>query len=65
MRTILAILSGLARAIAAPVREPEFTCGDCERNAFCGLPPTKDCIARAEQIERDGGPRRRRMVIGV
>jgi len=31
-----------------------FTCGDCERNAQCGLPPHHDCIFRLTQIARDG-----------
>jgi hypothetical protein len=66
MRSIIAILSRLARATIALTRGPEFACGDCEFNERCGLPPAKDCIARAEQIERDGArPVRRRMVIGV
>ncbi len=33
-------------------RPVEFTCGDCERSARCSLPPSEDCIARAEQLER-------------
>lgn len=41
----------LARALAPPPRQ--FTCGDCERNAQCGLPPHDDCLHRIEQISRD------------
>jgi len=37
-----------------------FTCGDCERNAQCGLPPHDDCVDRAMQIARDGEPAPRR-----
>jgi hypothetical protein len=31
-----------------------FTCGDCDRNAQCGLPPHDDCTYRLMQIARDG-----------
>ena len=27
-----------------------FTCGDCARNAKCGLPPHDDCVTRLLQI---------------
>lgn len=37
-----------------------FQCGDCDRNAQCGLAPHDDCIFRLMQIARDGDhpPRR-------
>jgi hypothetical protein len=58
-------LSRIAGFIVASMREPEFTCGDCERNARCGLPPTPDCVVRAAQIERNGGqPIKRKRLIG-
>ena len=31
-----------------------FGCGNCERNAQCGLPPHDDCVYRLMQIARDG-----------
>lgn len=40
----------LAKLFALPPRA--FTCGDCERNAQCGLPPHEDCLHRIEQISR-------------
>jgi hypothetical protein len=59
------MLTRLGRTIVEIARGPEFTCGDCERHARCGLPPSKLCVVRAAQIERDGGrPVRRRTVIG-
>ena len=30
----------------------EFTCGDCEQNDRCSLPPSDSCAVRAEQIAR-------------
>jgi len=33
---------------------PRFSCGDCDRNAQCGLPPRDDCLYRLTQIARDG-----------
>ena len=41
-------------------RQPNFVCGDCERSARCGLPPSDNCIAKAEQIARDNWKFRRR-----
>jgi hypothetical protein len=43
----------------APQTLPRFNCGDCERNAQCGLPPHDDCIHRIVQIARDGDRPRR------
>ena len=31
-----------------------FSCGDCDRNEQCGLPPHDDCVFRLMQIARDG-----------
>lgn len=33
-------------------RQNEFTCGDCERSASCGLPPSEDCVVKAAQLAR-------------
>jgi hypothetical protein len=35
----------------------QFSCGDCERNEQCGLPPHDDCTERLLQIARDGEKR--------
>jgi hypothetical protein len=48
------IFTTLTNTIAAQSRASDFSCGDCERHERCGLPPSKDCIVRAEQIARDG-----------
>jgi hypothetical protein len=37
-----------------------FTCGNCERNAQCGLPPHDDCIYRLMQIALDSDRSSRR-----
>jgi hypothetical protein len=47
------------RAVAAIVNflsppSHRFTCGDCDRNSRCGLPPHDDCLYRLTQIARDG-----------
>jgi hypothetical protein len=50
-------IQGLLAAIGnLVVRRPDFrfSCGDCERNAQCGLPPHDDCIFRLMQIALDG-----------
>jgi hypothetical protein len=45
--------AAIANFVAAgPLRH--FNCGDCERNAQCGLPPHDDCVERLTQIARDG-----------
>ncbi len=41
---------GVARRLA-----PQLPCQDCERWQRCGLYPSADCIARAEQMSREGG----------
>lgn len=41
-------------------KSPQFSCGDCERNEQCGLPPHDDCTERLLQIARDGDNRARR-----
>jgi hypothetical protein len=58
---IHAVVRDLAVAVAGPRRE--FTCGDCERWRRCGLPPSKDCPVRLEQIARYGDPPPRRSAI--
>ncbi len=48
-------------AIADKLTRPaDFTCSDCERSARCSLPPSDDCIARAEQLERGDWKLKRR-----
>ena len=49
-----AMLSSIADRFAASRRASEFTCGDCEQNKRCGLPPHDDCPVKAAQIARDG-----------
>ncbi len=46
------ILHNIASALASLHRPVEFTCGDCERWARCGMPSSDDCIFKAEQIAR-------------
>jgi hypothetical protein len=50
--SLLGIFSEVSSRIVAMQREPDFTCGDCERSDRCGLLPSDACIARAEQIAR-------------
>lgn len=45
-------LHKIASALATLHRPVEFTCGDCERWARCGMPSSDDCIFKAEQIAR-------------
>ena len=49
------VVALVADRIAASRRASEFTCGDCERNEQCGLPPHDDCVVKAAQLSRDGG----------
>jgi hypothetical protein len=37
----------------APSPLRRFTCGSCERNVQCGLPPHDDCVHKVMQIARD------------
>jgi hypothetical protein len=68
MRAIQSIrwfLSRLADVLTDMALGPKFSCGDCERNARCGLAPSDQYAVRAEQIARDGERRfRRRALIG-
>ena len=46
-------LSARIAAVMAKLRQAsEFTCGDCERWASCGLPPSENCVIRAAQLAR-------------
>jgi hypothetical protein len=56
---IRAIFTTVADKIAASRRASEFTCGECERNDRCGLPPHGDCAVKAAQLARDGDYRAR------
>ena len=49
---IRGIFTEVSSRIVAMQREPDFTCGDCERSDRCGLPPSDTCIVRAEQLAR-------------
>jgi hypothetical protein len=49
----------IAENIATSRRLSRFTCGDCERNERCGLPPDDKCVVKAMQIARDGDDRAR------
>lgn len=61
IRTICRTICGkIAGRLATSRRVSDFTCGECERNQKCGLPPHDDCVYRLMQIAaRDGAPRRR------
>jgi len=56
---IRTIFAKIADRIATSRRVSRFTCGDCERNERCGLPPHDDCPVKAAQIARDGEYRQR------
>ncbi len=63
--SIQALLANFAKLVA--LRSSwDFTCGDCERSNRCGLPPSKTCIVRADQIARGDwkAKRRAKIVIG-
>ena len=50
-------LTRLARRLAND--QVEFTCGQCDRNARCGLAPNQQCLYRLMQIaERRAQPAR-------
>lgn len=51
-RAIQDVFARFARTVVALRRQPEFTCGDCERSDRCGLPPSDRCIVKAAQIAR-------------
>lgn len=55
----------IAGFFSASRREDEFVCGDCERWEQCGLKPDKQCIARAAQLEANGGRPRRRSRLAI
>jgi hypothetical protein len=57
---IRGIFTEVSSRIVAMQREPDFTCGDCERSDRCGLPPSDTCIVRAEQMARGDWKLRRR-----
>jgi hypothetical protein len=48
------IFATVAGKIVSLRRWSRFTCGDCERNERCALPPEENCAAKAVQIDRDG-----------
>jgi len=57
MRTLEAIRGTIAKlgSLTPRRRQPDFSCGECERWQRCGLPPSKQCIVMAAQIARNGG----------
>jgi len=59
------LLAKIAKLVALRASS-DFTCGDCERSNRCGLPPSKSCIVRAEQIARGDwkAKRQAKLVIG-
>lgn len=65
-RGVAAFFDGVAkvavRGLAFLSGQREFACGDCERNASCGLPPNELCVIKAMQLERDGDWRSRRPI---
>ena len=66
-RGVAAFFDGVAKAAARGMAfltpQPEFCCGDCERNASCGLPPDELCVVKAMQLARDGEWRPRRPIV--
>lgn len=68
MRTadpIQGVFAGFAKMVAALRRQPDFTCGDCERSDRCGLPPSDRCIVKAAQIARgDWNKKHRETALG-
>ena len=46
------LLARISAAFAMLRRQDEFTCGDCERSASCGLPPSEHCVIKAAQLAR-------------
>ena len=49
---VRSFFADIARALAPRRRQPDFTCGDCERSDRCGQPPSDTCVVAAAQIER-------------
>jgi len=64
---VAAFFDGVAKAAAFSLSllrpEPKFSCGDCDRNASCGLPPDDLCVIKAMQMARDGDWRPRRPIV--
>jgi hypothetical protein len=56
-----AIMDKLAAPLARARRRSDFVCEDCERWAQCGLPPSEECVFRAEQIARGDWKSKRQM----
>ena len=56
---IRSFLGKISEKIGASRQEAHFTCGVCERNEGCGLPPNDNCPVKAEQIARDKDYRQR------
>ena len=48
-KKIKKILAALRKRMA----QRSFSCGDCYRNAQCGLPPHDNCVYRLMQMARD------------
>ena len=52
--SLQAMVNAIADRFAASRRASGITCGKCEQNERCGLPPHEDCVVKAAQIARDG-----------
>jgi hypothetical protein len=63
IREAFAELPGTIAAFRRQAEWDNFQCGDCERREQCGLPPDKNCVVKAAQIERNGGRPRRRAAL--
>jgi hypothetical protein len=66
--TLLSACVATGRALSRFARRladdgADFTCGECDRNARCGLAPNQQCLYRLMQIaERRAQPVRRTAV---
>ena len=53
---LLRVIASAANTIKEIRKEPEFSCGDCERQQRCGLTlKGSNCTVLAIQISRDNG----------
>jgi hypothetical protein len=63
IRTKFAALADTIAAVRRRAEWDDFQCGDCERREQCGLPPDKNCVVKAAQLERNSGRPRRRAAL--
>jgi hypothetical protein len=59
MLTLDDVENALIRLVDAigPRQASIFVCGDCDRNASCGMAPQGNCAEQASQIARYGQPK--------